>query len=228
MRYGWRSLLVHLTLLWALVAAVPAPAAGKLIWAFGDSLTAGYGLPPGQGFTSQLQQALDRAGVGATVRNGGIAGDTAAQGRARLLWGLRGLGARPDLVILELGANDMLRGLPVAQARANLDLILAELKRRQLTVLLVGMKAPPNLGADYRRQFDAIYPELAKRHAVPFYPFFLDGVVGRRALIQADGLHPNRAGVAVIVERITPAVRQALRHRLSPPRIPLRSRVAPD
>jgi len=228
MRYGWRSLLVHLTLLWAFIAAAPAPAANKLIWAFGDSLTAGYGLPPGQGFTTQLQQALSQAGVDATVRNGGIAGDTVAQGRARLLWGLRGLGARPDLVIVELGANDMLRGLPVAQARSNLDLILAELKRRRLNVLLVGMKAPPNLGAAYRRQFDAIYPELARRHAVPFYPFFLDGVVGRRALIQADGLHPNRAGVAVIVKRMTPLVRQALRHRLSPPRIPLRSGAPAD
>lgn len=211
MRYGWRSPLVHLTLLWGLLAGAPATAAARLIWAFGDSLTAGYGLPPGQGFTTQLQQALNESGVEAIVRNGGIAGDTAAQGRARLLWGLRGLGARPDLVIVELGANDMLRGLPVAQARANLDLILAELKRRKLKVLLVGMKAPPNLGAEYRRQFDAIYPALARRHGVPFYPFFLDGVIGRRSLIQADGLHPNRAGVAVIVRNMTPAVRAALR-----------------
>jgi acyl-CoA thioesterase-1 len=210
MRYGWRSLLVHLTLLWALIAAAPAWAAGKLIWAFGDSLTAGYGLPPGQGFTTQLQQALDRAGVAATVRNGGIAGDTAAQGRARLLWGLRGLGTRPDLVIVELGANDMLRGLPVAQARTNLDLILAELTRRRIPVLLAGMRAPPNLGAQYRRDFDAMYPALARKYRVPLYPFFLDGVAGQRALIQADGLHPNRRGVAVVVGRILPAVRRAL------------------
>jgi acyl-CoA thioesterase-1 len=198
-------------LLWTLTATAPALAKGKLIWAFGDSLTAGYGLPPGQGFTTQLQQALNKAGIAATVRNGGIAGDTAAQGRARLAWGLRGLGTRPDLVIVELGANDMLRGLPVAQARANLDMILTELKKRKLNVLLVGMKAPPNLGADYRRRFDGMYPELARRHGVPLYPFFLDGVVGRRALIQADGLHPNRAGVAVIVERILPTLRRALR-----------------
>jgi acyl-CoA thioesterase-1 len=211
MRYGWRSLLVHLTLTWAAFAAAPVEAAGKLIWAFGDSLTAGYGLPPSQGFVPQLQQALNRAGLAATVRNGGIAGDTAAQGRARLLWGLRGLGARPDLVIVELGANDMLRGLPVAQAQTNLDLILAELRRRRLTVLLVGMKAPPNLGADYRRSFDAIYPALAKRYALPLYPFFLDGVAGNRGLIQADGLHPNVRGVAIIVQRILPRVRHALR-----------------
>ena len=210
MRYGWRSLLVHMTLLWGLIAAAPALAAGKLIWAFGDSLTAGYGLPPGQGFTSQLQQALDRAGVAATVRNGGIAGDTAAMGRARLLWGLRGLGVQPDLVIVELGANDMLRGLPPEQAQQNLDLILAELTRRRIPVLLAGMRAPPNLGMDYRRQFDAIYPALARKYRVPLYPFFLDGVVGQRALLQADGLHPNRRGVAIIVGRILPVVRRAL------------------
>jgi acyl-CoA thioesterase-1 len=195
----------------AAFGSAPALAAGKLIWAFGDSLTAGYGLPPSQGFVPQLQQALNRAGVAATVRNGGIAGDTAAQARARLLWGLRGLGARPDLVIVELGANDMLRGLPVAQAETNLDLILAELERRRLNVLLVGMKAPPNLGAAYRRSFDAIYPALAKRYRLPLYPFFLDGVAGNRRLIQADGLHPNIRGVAIIVQRILPTVRHALR-----------------
>jgi acyl-CoA thioesterase-1 len=211
MRYGWRSLLVYLTFIWAAFGSAPATAAGKLIWAFGDSLTAGYGLPPSQGFVPQLQQALIRAGTVATVRNGGIAGDTAAQGRARLLWGLRGLGARPDLVIVELGANDMLRGLPVAQAHMNLDLILTELKRRRLTVVLVGMKAPPNLGVAYRRPFDAIYPALARRHSLPLYPFFLDGVAGNRALIQADGLHPNARGVAIIVQRILPTVRHALR-----------------
>lgn len=211
MRYGWRSLLVHLAISAMALAGVPALAADRLIWAFGDSLTAGYGLPPGQGFTSQLQAALRQAGVAATVRNGGIAGDTAAQARARLRWGLRGLGARPDLVIVELGANDMLRGLPVAQARSNLDLILAELTRRRIPVLLAGMKAPPNLGTDYRRDFDAMYPALARRYRIPLYPFFLDGVAGNRSLIQADGRHPNRRGVAIIVARILPAVRRALR-----------------
>jgi acyl-CoA thioesterase-1 len=211
MRYGWRSLLVHLAIASTVLFAAPALAADKLIWAFGDSLTAGYGLPPGRGFTSQLQSALRRAGVAATVRNGGIAGDTAAQGRARLLWGLRGLGARPDLVIVELGANDMLRGLPVAQARTNLDLILAELKRRGIPVLLAGMRAPPNLGREYRRDFDAMYPALARQYRVPLYPFFLDGVAGSRTLIQADRLHPNARGVAIVVQRILPTVRHALR-----------------
>ena len=205
--YGGRRRLVHLGLLLCALAGTPLRAAGPLIWAFGDSLTAGYGLPPADGFTVQLERALRRSGIAATVRNGGVSGDTAAQGSARLLWGLRGLGATPDLVIVELGANDMLRGLPPAQAAANLDLILTALERRHIRVLLAGMKAPPNLGAEYRHAFDTIYPTLARRHGVRLYPFFLDGVAGRRALIQADGLHPNARGVAVIVERIAPLVR---------------------
>lgn len=209
LRYGAYALLVHLALLLACAPAAAAPRA-PLIWAFGDSLAAGYGLPPAQGFTAQLQRALRAQGVAATVRNGGVAGDTAAQGRARLAWGLRGLRQRPDLVIVELGANDMLRGLPPAQARANLDAILAELKRRRIPVLLAGMRAAPNLGRDYARAFEAMYPALAQRHRVPLYPFFLDGVAGQRALIQPDGLHPNARGVSVMVRRILPAVRRAL------------------
>ena len=211
-RYGGRRLLVHLALVLAVFGAAAAPAQKRapLIWAFGDSLAAGYGLPPEQGFTAQLQAALRRQGVAATVRNGGVAGDTAAQARARLRWGLRGLGRTPDLVIVELGANDMLRGLPVAQARTNLDTILTELKRRRIPVLLAGMRAAPNLGPDYARSFEAMYPALAAKHGVPLYPFFLDGVAANRALIQRDGLHPNARGVRVIVARITPAVRRAL------------------
>ncbi len=209
--YGAARALVHLALLFFGLAGAPAIAAGPLIWAFGDSLTAGYGLAPADGFTSQLERALRRSGVAATVRNGGISGDTAAQGRARLLWGLRGLGARPDLVIVELGANDMLRGLPPAQAARNLDLIMATLAQRHIRVLVAGMKASPNLGIAYRRAFDAIYPALARRYHADLYPFFLDGVAGRRALIQSDGLHPNPAGVAVVVARMLPVVRRALR-----------------
>lgn len=184
----------------------PAP----LIWAFGDSLSAGYGLPPALGFTAKLQAALRRAGVAATVRNGGVAGDTAAQARARLRWGLRGLGATPDLVIVELGANDMLRGLPVSQARANLDAILTELHNRRIPVLLAGMRAAPNLGPDYVASFDGMYPALAKVHGVARYSFFLDGVAGNRTLLQADGLHPNARGVEIIVARLLPSVRRAL------------------
>ena len=217
LRYGCRGRSVHRALL-ALPLLVASPVAASpaqpVVWAFGDSLVAGYGLPPNQGFTTQLQAALRRAGVAATVRNGGVAGDTAAQAKARLAWGLRGLGTPPDLVIVELGANDMLRGLPVAQARANLDAVLAELQRRHLRVLLAGMRAAPNMGQDYGRAFDAMYPALAKVHRVPLYPFYLAGVAANRALIQADGLHPSAQGVAIIVARMLPAVRGALSGRV--------------
>jgi acyl-CoA thioesterase-1 len=208
--YGALLRLVYLALALSALAGAPAHAAGPLIWAFGDSLTAGLGLAPRDGFTSQLEAALRRSGIPATVKNGGISGDTAAQGRARLLWGLRGLGVKPDLVIVELGANDMLRGLPTPQLANNLDLILAGLKRRHIRVLISGMKAAPNLGPDYRRAFDAIYPALARRYDARLYPFYLDGVVGKPALIQADGIHPNAQGVAIVVARMLPTVRRAL------------------
>jgi len=199
---------VHAALALIATGAAPEP---RLVWAFGDSLAAGYGLPPDRGFTAQLQAALRRDGSAVTVRNGGVAGDTAAQGRARLLWGLRGLQRTPDLVIVELGANDMLRGLPPEQAEANIAAILQVLRARQVPVLLAGMRAAPNLGPDYARRFEAMYPRLARRFGVPLYPFFLDGVAGMPALRQADGLHPNAAGVAVVVKRITPAVQRALK-----------------
>lgn len=206
-RYGLAALLVY----GIAASAATSPAPAPLVWALGDSLTEGYGLPPNQGFTVQLQAALRRAGVQATVANGGVSGDTTRQALARLRWGLRGLPRTPDLVVVELGANDMLRGLPPAEAQANLDAILAELSRRHLRVLLTGMRASPNLGPDYARAFDTIYPRLAARYHVRLYPFFYDGVVGQRALIQADGLHPNARGVAIIVARLTPAVLAALR-----------------
>lgn len=194
----------------AFPAMAEASPGAPVIWAFGDSLSAGYGLPPAAGFPARLQDALRKAGVAATVRNGGVAGDTAAQARARLRWGLRGLGAPPDLVIVELGANDMLRGLPVAQARANLDAILTELHNRRIPVLLAGMRAAPNLGPEYVRAFDGLYPALAAKHTVARYPFFLDGVAANPGLLQADGLHPNARGVDIIVRRMLPTVRRAL------------------
>lgn len=209
-RYGRALGVIQLTFACALLSAA-APVRPLLVWGFGDSLAAGYGLPPADGFASQLQAALRRGGVPAEVRNGGVAGDTAAQGRARLLWGLRGLKAKPDLVIVELGANDMLRGLPVAQIETNLDRVIVELRRRDIAVLLAGMRAAPNLGPDYAKAFEAIYPRLAKRHRVPLYPFFLDGVAGNRRLIQRDGLHPTKDGVAIVVARILPSVRAGLR-----------------
>ena len=208
-RYGGLRLLVHLAALLAMASAAPAMAK-PLVWAFGDSLTAGYGLPPAQGFTAVLQARLRTLGVDVTVANGGVAGETTAQGLARLRWGLRGLGRQPDLAIVEFGANDMLRGLPMAQARTNLDAILVELRRRRIPVLLAGMRAAPNLGRDYVRAFDGMYPALAHAHRIPLYPFFLDGVAGRRGMVQPDGLHPDARGVQAIVTRMAPLVRATL------------------
>jgi acyl-CoA thioesterase I len=177
------------------------------ILAFGDSLTSGYGLPQGQGFVPQLQRALDAAGIAAQVIDGGVGGDTSADGVARLDWALAD---DPAVVIVELGANDALRGLDPAQLRANLDAILGKLQAQRRTVLLAGMLAPPNLGPDYGRAFNAIYPELAAKHGVALYPFFLDGVAANPGLNQPDGIHPTAAGVAVIVQRILPALRQVI------------------
>lgn len=188
------------------MAAAPA----KLVLAFGDSLTAGYLLPPGNGFAPQLEAALHAKGIAATVHNAGVSGDTTAQGRARLNWVLSGLKATPDLAIVELGPNDMLRGQPVAAAKANLDAILTEFGRRHIPVLLAGMYATPNLGRAYATEFNAMYPALAKAHGVPLYPFFMAGVVGVPGMQLADGMHPTKAGVAVIVRGILPRVAAAL------------------
>lgn len=208
--YGvWRRICQFSTLLLLLVA-VPAGAAGRLVLALGDSLTAGYQLPADAAFPAQLQAALARNGVSARVHNAGVSGDTTAQARARLGWVLQSLGRNPDLAIVALGANDMLRGQPVAAAYANLDAILAEFDRRGVPVILAGMRAAPNLGADYRRAFDAIFPALAKKHRATLYPFFLEGVAAQPSLQLADGMHPNREGVARMVAGVEPLVRRAL------------------
>ena len=185
-------------------------AADRLIVAFGDSLTAGYGLKPNESFPAQLEASLRRQGIPARVHNAGVSGDTTAGGKARLAWVLNALKARPDLVIVELGANDMLRGLPVAQARGNLDAILGELRRRKLKILIAGMRAAPNMGRPYIAAFEGMYPALAKSYGAGLYPFFLDGVTGRRGMTLPDGLHPTAQGVAVIVRGITPQVKAAL------------------
>lgn len=200
-------------LIFALAFAVPAQAADKLVVAFGDSLMAGYQLPPGQGFAPQLETALRRQGVAARVHNAGVSGDTTAQGRARLNWVLAALKVRPDLVIVELGANDMLRGLDPGKAEANLDAVLAELARRRIPVLLAGMVAAPNLGPEYGRLFNPIYSRLAKKYRVPLYPFFLQGIVSDRSLHIGDAIHPNKAGVSVIVGSILPQVKPLLTQR---------------
>ncbi|HKY18504.1 MAG TPA: arylesterase [Rhizomicrobium sp.] len=178
------------------VAAAPVK-----ILALGTSLTQGYGLPPGTEFTVQLQAALKREGIDAVVTNAGVSGDTSAGGRARLDWSLAD---RPDAVIVELGSNDMLRGIPPSETEKNLRAILIKLKAARIKVLLTGMQAQRNLGADYVKQFDAIYPRLAKEFGVLFYPFILDGVALNPKLNQADGMHPNPAGVKVMVARMLP------------------------
>jgi acyl-CoA thioesterase I len=187
--------------------ALDGHAAGLKILALGDSLTAGYGVPAGQGFVPQLEKALRAAGIDAQVLDGGVSGDTTAGGLARLDWLLA---QDPQVVIVELGANDALRGLDPGEAKANLDAILSKLALQHRAVLLAGMLAPPNLGPEYGKAFNAIYPDLARRHAITLYPFFLDGVAAKPALNQPDGLHPTAAGVAIIVKRILPALRQVI------------------
>jgi len=184
--------------------AQPAPVS---ILVLGDSLTAGYGLAPEEAFPVKLEQRLKKEGRNVRVLNGGVSGDTSAGGRARLDWALAD---KSDAVIVELGANDGLRGLEPAQMKDNLDAIIAALKKRNIAVLLAGMRAPPNFGPRYGAEFDAVYPSLAKKHAVPLYPFFLNGVAAEPALNQRDGIHPNRDGVRVIVDRITPYVLRLL------------------
>jgi acyl-CoA thioesterase I len=195
----------------ALLFATPALAKEKLVVAFGDSLTAGYGLAPNQSFPAQLQAALLRGGIQARVHNAGVSGDTSAAGRARLGWVLAGLKVKPDLLILELGANDMLRGLQPAQTRANLEAMLADLKRRGIAVIVAGMRASPNMGKAYQAQFDPLYPALAKKYGAQLYPFFMKGVTGNRSLLIGDQMHPNGQGVAVVVRGILPVVAGALR-----------------
>ena len=208
--YGTLRRLVHALLLIMAASAASAEAKDVHILAFGDSLTAGYGLPPGQGFAPQLEDMLRRNGVRAFVTNAGVSGNTAAQGRARLQWTLDGLAQRPDLAIVALGANDMLRGLPPAQTRKDLDAILAELRRRGIRVLIAGMLAPPNLGARYRADYDTIFPDLARKHDAALYPFFLAGVAGNPALNLPDRVHPNFQGIKRVVAAITPSVVKAL------------------
>ncbi|WP_192246454.1 arylesterase [Mesorhizobium silamurunense] len=188
-------------------AMVPARAETFNIVGFGDSLTAGFGLGPGQGFTDRLQAALKAKGHDVVVANAGVSGDTTSGGLARLDWSV------PDgtrLVILELGANDMLRGVSPDIAEKNLDAMLAKLKQRKIPVLLAGMRAAPNLGADYQKVFDAIYPRLAAKYDIPLYPFFLDSVAGHPDLQLEDGLHPNPKGVDVMVKGILPVVEKAI------------------
>jgi acyl-CoA thioesterase-1 len=182
---------------------MPASAKISEVLAFGDSLTAGLGLPANEAFPARLQARLNGDGVDVKIVNAGVSGDTTTDGVARLDWALAD---KPDFVILALGANDALRGIPPRLVRANLDKMIDKITASGAKLLLLGMLAPPDWGPDYKREFDEIYPDLAKAHDVPLYPFFLQGVAMDPALNQADGLHPNERGVAIMVDRIAPLV----------------------
>ena len=191
----------------AILATVPASTEPYRIVGFGDSLMAGFGLGPGEGFPEKLQAALQKKGHDVVIANAGVSGDTTSGGSSRLDWSV------PDntqLVILELGANDMLRGIAPEVTEKNLDAMIARLKHRGMAVLLVGMVAAPNLGPDYADAFNGIFPRLAEKHNVAFYPFFLDGVAADRTLLLEDGMHPNTAGIDRMVERVLPSVEKLI------------------
>jgi len=193
------------------------PAEPYTVLAFGDSLTAGYGLPRGQSLPDQLQAALKARGFDIQMINAGVSGDTTSGGLARLDWALEGVkGARIDLVILALGANDALRGIAPDLTRSNITAMIERLKARGIPVLLAGMVAPPNMGPEYAAAFNPIYSDLAARYDVPLYPFLLDGVAAEPTLNQDDGMHPNEKGVSVIVDRLAPMVADLLNERADP------------
>jgi acyl-CoA thioesterase-1 len=196
---GVRLALAGLLLLFAVLT--PVAAAPVKILALGTSLTQGYGVPPGQDFTVVLEARLRASGLDVKLINAGVSGDTSAGGLARLDWSLAD---RPQAAILELGSNDALRGQSPAETEKNLVAILTRLKAGHIPGLLIGMRAPRNLGPEYAAQFDPIYPRLAKRFGTILYPFMLDGVALNPKLNQADGIHPNPAGVKIIVEKVLP------------------------
>ena len=191
----------------ALVLVSPATAADRVIVAFGDSLTAGLGVKPEQSYPARLEAKLRSAGYGYRVVNAGVSGDTTAGGLRRVDWALR---SKPDVVIVALGANDALRALDLRSVRANLDAIVARFQKAGVPVLLVGMEVPPNYGARYAADFRAIYADIARKRAVAFMPFLLDGVAGNPALNQPDGIHPTAEGYAVIVDRLWPHLQPLL------------------
>lgn len=177
------------------------------IVAFGDSLTAGFGVPPDESYPAVLQRKLNEAGYRYRVVNAGVSGDTTAGGLRRVEWVLK---SRPQIVIVELGGNDGLRGLPIEQIRANLERIVQRLQEAGVTVLLAGMQLPPNYGADYTGRFAAMYEELARKYGVANMPFFLEGVGAQAALNQPDGIHPTGAGYRIIVEHLLPVLEPLL------------------
>jgi len=217
---GVNSLLI--AILCALTVLSPAHAQDApaiRLAVLGDSLAAGYGVSPRDAFPARLEAALKKEGRNVTVINHGVSGDTTAGGLERVDWML---GDKPDIVLVELGANDALRALDPAEAERNLDAIITRLEKAGVTVWLAGMLAPRNFGPEYARQFDGIYKRLADKHGIPLYPFFLDGVAQDPALNQPDGIHPNPKGVDVIVERILPFVTRNLASHAQAVRRPAR------
>ena len=180
------------------------------VLAFGDSLFAGYRLGDRESYPAQLEAALRGQGLNVRVTNAGVSGDTSAAGLQRIAFVLDSLAAPPDLAIVELGGNDLLRAIPPAETRANLEAILAELRERDIPVLLMGMRAPPNMGPDFVAEFDGLYPELARRHGAALVPFFLEPVWDKPALIQEDRIHPTAEGIEVLVEATADDVARAL------------------
>lgn len=204
-----RNISLHFIAFVALIVGnftTAASAAPKIV-VFGDSLVAGYQLPVDQGFVGQLDAALKKADQQVELIGAGVSGDTTSGGLARLDWSVPD---DADGVILELGANDALRGLPVETTRKNLAAMIDRFKEKGVTVLLVGMLAPPNMGEAYGKKFNTIFAELAEEKGTLFYPFFLDGVAADPSLNLGDGIHPNEKGIAIIVERIMPMVRQLI------------------
>ncbi|HQS69542.1 MAG: arylesterase [Novosphingobium sp. 28-62-57] len=191
--------------------AVPVPADAPVILAFGDSLYAGYNLQLGEGYPPRLEAALNASGTPARVINAGVSGDTSAAALQRLKFTLDNQPVKPSLALVGLGGNDMLRGLPPEQTRANLDAILTEFDNRQIPVVLTGMLAAPNLGADYTERFNPIWPDMAKKHKAGLVPFFLEPVLGNRALMLDDNVHPNAEGVNRIVAATQAKVAEALK-----------------
>ena len=209
--FNWRRLRLEATvavLCLTLLAGATAQAAPLKIMVFGDSLFAGYGLSSdADNIPSRLEAALKAGGHDVKVVNAAVSGDTTTDGLARLDWSLAD---KPDLLLLELGANDALRGQDPDKAKANLDQILSRLKAANIPVVLCGMIAPRNLGAAYSAKFDPMYKELADKYQVPLYPFILDGVALNPALNQGDGMHPNKDGAAIVAQRLLPVVEKAL------------------
>lgn len=192
------------------VAEIPVSGPERRILAFGDSLFAGYGLEENEGYPEQLEIALRDAGLNAQVIDAGVSGDTTAAGRQRLEFLLSGMEQEPDLVLLELGGNDLLRGIPPAQTRANLAAMLEALQAREIPVLLMGMRAPPNYGPEFQQAFDAIYPELAQEYDATLVPFWLESIYRDPSLFQADRIHPTAAGIDALVAATTDEVAAAL------------------